>query len=159
YVFIQFGHNDESKQKVERYTSVEDFKKNLTFFVNKTIEKNGIPVLLSPVSRRSFDSTGHVVETHKEYTEAVQQVAIAEKVAFIDLDKKSRELYQQMGPEYSKLLFNWLSQDEHPNYPEGKKDNTHFNELGARKIAQLILQEIKTLQLPLKDKIIKPKTK
>lgn len=29
YVFIQFGHNDESKEKVDRYTPPNDFRNNL----------------------------------------------------------------------------------------------------------------------------------
>src|SRR5947199_6026296 len=28
YVFIQFGHNDESKEKVDRYTPPDDYRKN-----------------------------------------------------------------------------------------------------------------------------------
>jgi lysophospholipase L1-like esterase len=44
----------------------------------------------------------------------------------------------------------------HPNYPEGKEDNTHFSELGARLLAQIVLQEIKQ-QLPeLAERIIRP---
>ena len=30
YVFIQFGHNDESKEKVDRYTPPEDYRRNLS---------------------------------------------------------------------------------------------------------------------------------
>jgi lysophospholipase L1-like esterase len=52
-----------------------------------------------------------------------------------------------MGEETSRLLFLQLKPDEHPNYPAGKEDNTHFNELGARLMAQLVLQEIK-LKIP-----------
>ena len=33
YVFIQFGHNDQSKEKVDRYTSADDFRRNLTNFI------------------------------------------------------------------------------------------------------------------------------
>ena len=33
FVFVQFGHNDESKDKGERYTPPDDFRKNLTRFV------------------------------------------------------------------------------------------------------------------------------
>src|SRR6188508_2803366 len=33
YVFIQFGHNDESKEKGERYTPPEDYRKNLIRFI------------------------------------------------------------------------------------------------------------------------------
>ena len=29
YVFIEFGHNDESKEKTDRYTSPEDYKKKI----------------------------------------------------------------------------------------------------------------------------------
>jgi hypothetical protein len=58
------------------------------------------------------------------------------------MDTRSRELYQEFGPENSKLLFLQLKPGEHPNYPDGKVDNTHFNELGARLIAQLALKEI-----------------
>src|SRR5688572_5424709 len=34
YVFIQFGHNDESKEKTERYTTPAEYKANLLKFVN-----------------------------------------------------------------------------------------------------------------------------
>ena len=70
------------------------------------------------------------------------------------MDKKGQELYQQMGVENSKLLFLQLKPGEHPNHPDGKEDNTHFNELGARKIAQIVLAEIRALKLDLEDRII-----
>lgn len=143
YVFIQFGHNDESKEKTDRYTSPEEYKMNLQKFVEEIRSKGATPVLLSPVSRRQFDKDGYVKETHPLYSEAVKEVAEKMKVVFIDMDSKSRELYQEFGPENSKLLFLQLAPEEHPNYPEGKIDNTHFNELGARKIAQIVLHEIK----------------
>lgn len=144
YVFIQFGHNDESKQKTDRYTSIDDYKKNLEKFVNDTRGKDALPVLLTPVSRRQFDSLGNVKETHKGYSEAVIEVASKLNVPLIDLDKMSRELYQHFGPEDSKYLFMQLAPGEHPNYPQGRNDNTHFNEFGARKIAQIVLNEIKS---------------
>ena len=39
YVFIQFGHNDEGKEKVGRYTTVDEFKVNLLRYVNETRSK------------------------------------------------------------------------------------------------------------------------
>lgn len=156
YVFIQFGHNDESKEKTERYTTPEQYKSNLKRFIIETRNKKAVPVLLSPVSRRYFDSTGRIRETHGIYSKLVEQVAIELNVPFIDLDTKSRELYQKLGPETSKLLFLQLQPNEHPNYPEGKNDNTHFSELGARKIAQIVLTEIRTLLPELALRIAKP---
>lgn len=143
YVLIQFGHNDESVEKKERYTTPDSFKMNLTRFVNETRNKKAIPVLISPVSRRKFDKDGLALETHKTYTPLVKEVADQTQTVFIDLDGKSRALYQRFGPEPSRWLFLQLQPGEHPNYPIGREDNTHFNELGARLIAQLVLAEIR----------------
>ena len=45
YVFIQFGHNDESVEKKERYSTPEQFTANLELYINQTKEKKAIPVL------------------------------------------------------------------------------------------------------------------
>jgi len=155
YVFIQFGHNDEAKEKAERYTTPEEYKTNLTRFVTETKSKKATPILITPVSRRKFKD-GKAIETHEIYSKLVREIAATLNVPFIDLDKKSMELYQGMGEETSKLLFLQLKPGEHPNYPEGKVDNTHFNELGARLIAQIVLSEIKSLKLELAERIYQP---
>ncbi|PSL34126.1 hypothetical protein CLV60_101495 [Dyadobacter jiangsuensis] len=83
-------------------------------------------------------------------------MAAAQKVPLIDLDKRSQALLQNMGVENSKLLFLHLMPGENPNYPAGKEDNTHFNELGARKMAQLVLVDLKALKLGLAERIVAP---
>ena len=154
YVFIQFGHNDEVKEKVGRYTTPQEFKNNLQRYVNDTRVKKAIPILLTPVARRAFDSTGRIIDTHAQYAHLVREVALAEGVPLIDLNEKSKRLFEQFGPQQSKLFFNHLDPGEHPNYPEGKIDDTHFNELGARKIAELVLAEIRNLKLELAERIV-----
>lgn len=155
YVFIQFGHNDESKEKTERYTTPDQYKANLLRFISETRAKKGNPVLLTPVSRRRFDSTGKAMETHEVYSSVVRSLAREAHVPLIDLDQKSQEVLQQFGEEDSKLLFLQLKPGEHPNYPQGKVDNTHFNELGARIMAQSVLDGIRTLNLELAERIVK----
>lgn len=147
YVFIQFGHNDEVKEKVGSYTTPEEFTNNLKNYIAETKSKKAIPILLTPVARRKFDSIGKIVSTHEQYANLVRSVAIQENIVLIDLDKTSMDMYQQMGVETSRLLFVQLKPGEHPNYPDGKEDNTHFNELGARLVAQLVLKSIRE-QLP-----------
>lgn len=158
YVFIQFGHNDEVPTK-KSYTTCEEFKNNLKRFISETRKKNAVPILLTPVARRKFDSTAHIEGTHETYSELVRHVAVEEKVVLIDLDKKSQVLYQQLGVEKSKLLFLHLQKSEHPNYPDGKEDNTHFSELGARLVAQLVLNEIREKIPELAERIVSPKHK
>jgi lysophospholipase L1-like esterase len=159
YVIIQFGHNDESVEKKERYATPDTFKMNLIRFITETREKKATPILFTPVSRRKFDKEGNAVETHKEYSALTKEVAKMQNVLFVDLDEMSRALYQQFGEEKSKLLFLQLEPGEHPNYPDGKVDNTHFSELGARLIAQIILKDLKRFNIELTERIIVPAVK
>jgi lysophospholipase L1-like esterase len=107
------------------------------------------------VARRKFDSTGKLESTHEAYSALVRKVADQQKVLLIDLDKKSQEVLRQWGVEKSKLLFLHLEPGEHPNYPGGKTDDTHFSELGARIMAQLVLKELRSFNLELNDRIVK----
>lgn len=152
YIFIQFGHNDEVKTKAS-YCTPDEFKANLMLFVTESRSKNVTPVLITPVSRRQF-ANGKAQENHQEYAPLVRQVAKKLNVPIIDLDLRSRELFNEFGEENSKLLFLHLKPSEHPNYPNGKQDNTHFSELGARKVAQIVLAEIVALRLELADHIV-----
>jgi lysophospholipase L1-like esterase len=154
YVFIQFGHNDEVPTK-RSYTPEADYKNYLIRFITETRAKKATPVLLTPVARRKFDAAGKVEGTHEVYSEIVRKTAQEQQVALIDLDRESQALLQQFGVENSKLLFNQLPAGEHPNYPDGKEDNTHFNELGARKMAEIVLADIRSLKLKLANRIVK----
>lgn len=158
FIFIQFGHNDEVSTK-KTYTTESEFRANLVRYVQETREKKATPLLLTPVARRKFSNNGQIEGTHDVYSRIVREVAEEQQVLLIDLDKKSQALYQQMGVENSKLLFVQLKPGEHPNYPEGKEDNTHFSELGARLIAQLVLAELKLLNTDLNARIYTPPVK
>lgn len=161
YVLVQFGHNDEAKEEKykDRYTPVQDYKINLIKFITETRAKKAIPVLITPVTRMRFDAAGRVQETHVEYSAAVCEIGKAYNTPVIDLDAKSRSLLQQFGPEYSKMFFMQLDSLEHPNYPAGQKDNTHFNEYGARRMAELVLAGIRNLKLELAERIVVPPVK
>ncbi|HEY5968849.1 MAG TPA: rhamnogalacturonan acetylesterase [Chitinophagaceae bacterium] len=158
YVFIQFGHNDEVPTK-KTYTTEAEFKKNLRQYVSEARSKKTTPVLLTPMARRIFDSAGKIEGTHDVYSQIVRDVAKEEKVILFDMDKITQQLYEQLGDENSKLLFLQLKPGEHPNYPDGKEDNTHFSELGARLVAQLVLKEVKKQIPELSDRIVKPVVK
>jgi lysophospholipase L1-like esterase len=153
YVFIQFGHNDEVSTKGS-YTPPDQFEANLIRFIRDVRDKRAMPVLITPVARRKFDSAGKILETHAVYAAIVRKVAADQRVALIDLDRESQELLQELGPEDSKFLFDYLDPGEHPNYPQGRRDDTHFNELGARKMAEIVLADIRGLHLPLAAHIV-----
>ncbi|MBN8688845.1 MAG: rhamnogalacturonan acetylesterase [Chitinophagales bacterium] len=152
FVFIQFGHNDEIATK-KTYTTETEFKTNLLRYVTEARDKKTTPLLLTPVARRKFNAAGQIEGTHDVYAQLVRDVAKETGTLLIDLDKKSQALYQELGVEHSRLLFVQLKPGEHPHYPEGKEDNTHFSELGARMIAQLVLKDLKTLHTALNDRL------
>lgn len=156
YVFIQFGHNDEVPTK-EQYTPAGEYVANLERFVRETRQASANPVLLTPVARRRFDQAGHVVGTHDEYSALVREVAAEHDVPLIDMDRRSQALLQELGEEDSRFLYNHLAPGQNPNYPEGVEDDTHFNELGARRMAELVLADLRELQLDLADRIVAPR--
>lgn len=149
YVLIQFGHNDQSKEKVERYTSPEAYRANLVQFVHDVREKKAVPVLLTPVMRRRFNEQGEFYDSHGEYPDIVRGVVAEYKVPLIDLHRKSEQVIKQYGMERSKQLFLWLEPEENPNYPKGVQDNTHFSPQGAEIIAGLVVEGIREQKLGL----------
>lgn len=155
YVFIQFGHNDESKEKVDRYTPPEDYRRNLVKFITEVRAKQAIPILLTPVMRRRFDSDGKFLDTHGEYPDIVRAVAAENKVALLDMHRSSEKVIRQYGVEGSRKLFLQLAPGENPNYPKGIEDNTHFRPLGAEEMARLAVAAIRAEKLGL-VKYLKP---
>jgi lysophospholipase L1-like esterase len=152
YVFIQFGHNDQPKEK-KSHTTPEEYKTNLENFVTEVRNKNGIPVLLTPVARRKFDKDGKLVDTHFEYPDLVRLVAKEKKVLLIDMLKKTEKLLIQLGKEESVKLYNHLDSAQHVNYPKGVKDDTHLNEYGAKLFADLAIEGIKELNIELYKRV------
>ena len=143
YVFVQFGHNDASKEKADRYTPPADYRRNLARFVAEARAKGANPVLLTPVRRRKFDSTGVLVDTHGEYPELVRSVAREQRVPLIDMHRSSAGALSARGAEGSRALFLQLGAGENANYPQGIEDNTHFSPQGAEVMAALAAEGIR----------------
>ena len=151
YVFIEFGHNDEKKDKPEVYAEANsDYRSNLIRFVNDVRAKKATPVLLTPVARRKFDSNGNPQDTHGEYPAAVKSAATETKTVLIDMQRLTEIVLKNYGIEKSKTLFLHLKPGENPNYPNGVEDNTHFNQAGAEEMAKLAVSEIRRQKIGLR---------
>ncbi|TCN22694.1 lysophospholipase L1-like esterase [Mesobacillus foraminis] len=157
YLFIQFGHNDAKIKDPARYTEpYSTYKSSLKQYIDGAKAKKAIPVLITPVERRRFNENGAAINSHGEYPAAMKELGKEENVPVIDLEGKSRALFQELGPEKTKRMILWLEPGSSPNYPDGAKDNTHFQEEGAIAIANLVIEGIEELDiLPLRNHIIK----
>jgi lysophospholipase L1-like esterase len=149
YVFIQFGHNDQSKRKVDRYTPPDRYRANLERFVAEVRERQAIPVLMTPVVRRRFDESGAFYDSHGDYPDYVRQVAKRTGATLLDMENSSREVLQARGAEESKSLYLWLAPGAHANYPDGLQDNTHLSPAGARVMATVAVTDLRASGLPL----------
>jgi len=156
YVIIEFGHNDAKKDDPKRFADTNtDYRWNLEKFVNETKQKDGIPILATPIVRRRFDKNGNFYDVHGDNPEAVREVALEKDFILFDLHQKSEQLIIQYGEENSKKLFLHIEPGEYPSLPEGLEDNTHFSPDGTFRICDLAAEEIrlkvKELALFLKD--------
>jgi lysophospholipase L1-like esterase len=148
YLFVEFGHND-MKQKGEGKGAFTSYKENLQLYIGEVKKKGGIPVLVTSMHRRRFDSTGHVINTLEDYPDAVRQTAKEEKVALIDLNDMSKTLYESWGEANSLKAFVHYPANTFPGQDKKLEDNTHFSPYGAYQLASCIVSSIQQQQLPL----------
>lgn len=150
YVIIQFGHNDAKKEDPRRYAPPRpEYKENLKKFIREAREKGALPILLTPVTRRDFNSNGELIATHFEYPDAMKEVAQEEHVPLIDIFEQSKALIAPLGDEGSKKLYLAGVQDGEYRLWNKKKDNTHFSRSGAYRIAELVAKGLASLPLPI----------
>lgn len=141
YVIIQFGHNDSSKDKGERYSPPAEYKKNLIKFVDETRAKGGNPILCTSVARRKYEN-GKIVNTHGEYPDLVKEVGVEKNVPVVDMFEYTSNWLNEIGEEKSARFFMNIPAGVNRIYPNGLTDNTHFVEEGAYKTAEFFIQDI-----------------
>ncbi len=133
YLFIQFGHNDQ-KEHGEGVGAFTTYKADLKRYVAEARKRGAIPVLITSMHRRTFESDGAISNSLGDYPEAVRQVAKEEDIALIDLHAMSKAFYEALGPENSKKAF---------------VDNTHHNNYGSYELAKCLVEGIKANRLGL----------
>lgn len=157
YLLIQFGGNDQ-KNDPKRYTDPEtSFKDNFRKFITEARAKGAIPLLATSVVRRRFDSGGNLVDTYGRYVTAVEEVGEEMNVPVIDMKTSTWNLVQEAGVEGSIALFNHVEPGQVGRYPEGNKDNSHWSYIGAEKVAELFVKDLKASKHPLAKYIKKRK--
>jgi len=139
YVFIEFGHNDSKADDPARYAPAWGaYQDNLRLFIDKTREKGGIPVLLTPVARRWFKENGLDRGCHGDYPAAMKEIAKEQGVTLLDVTTETLDWLESLGDEASKQYF---------MISTGKNDNTHTVAAGARKVTEIVCSLIEK-QIP-----------
>jgi lysophospholipase L1-like esterase len=145
-VLIQFGHNDQSKDKVDRYTPIDGYKQYLRMYVENVRAKKARPILITSVNRNYPWVDGKLQNSHGDYPQAVKDIAKEMKVDVIDLTQLSIDHFTAKGEAYvSDNYFMHLPKGKYPGYPDGLNDNTHFKPEGAEAVAKLVFEALTKL--------------
>ena len=96
YVLIEFGHNDQPGKPGRSTDLKTEFPANLAQYVADVRLAGGTPVLVTPLTRRSFKDDV-LVNDLQPWANTTRGVAAAQQVALIDLLAASRAAVQAMG--------------------------------------------------------------
>lgn len=143
YVIIEFGHNDQKEKSPDRYAAPDtDYRNNLIRYIEESYSKGAKPILATPISRRSFDEKGVLIDTHGRYSEVVREVAAEYQVPLLEMHGRTVALLEQFGVEKSKELFLHYRPGDYSRFAEGKEDNTHLSPTGAFKVCDIAIEEL-----------------
>ncbi len=130
-VLIQFGHNDEKKQWPRTYAAPDGaYPAYLAAFVADVRQRGGLPVLVTPVARRTFKN-GRIENSHAGYDDAVRTTSTRLDVPLIDLTRQTMQFYEALGPDLAPLAF-----------ADHNREKTHHNAYGAYMIACFVAHDL-----------------
>ncbi|MDB5746586.1 MAG: hydrolase [Massilia sp.] len=155
YVLLQFGHNDQPGKPGRSTDLVNQFPRNIDRYVAETTALGGVPVLVTPLTRRTFKGR-YLKDDLAPWAAATRRVASERKAALIDLNAISAARVQQMGQDEADTL----AQAPRPaNYgapatpgaiepqgaPKSAFDRTHVGEKGAALFSGMVSTELQRL--------------
>ncbi len=157
YVLIQFGHNDQPG-KPERSTDlVTEFPVNITRYVDEVRSLGGLPVLVTPLTRRTFRN-GTLRNDLVPWADVIRQIAKVKSVPLIDLNATSAAAVALMGtteadtlaeeppPKVAPPLQSSAASDLNKTEPNGvaksRFDYTHLGAKGAALFSKMVAGEM-----------------
>lgn len=157
FYLIQFGHNDDKPTDPTRYTDPQTtFKSYLSNYVNQARAQGGVPVLVTPPTRRTYWSTNAFLikpDNLQNYSQAMRELAVAMNVPILDVYPKTLDFYGFVG----KTNCGYYQANTDTN--TFQDDTTHFSEAGARQHCYLLIESLltstDTLLAPLKNAVMK----
>lgn len=166
WVIIQFGHNDQPGKGPKLETDAKTtFRENLARYVAEARAIGAKPVLVTSLTRRNFNREGKIDAARLEpfgnaeqgtqmqdfltdYVEGAKAVAIEQKVPLLDLNARSIEQMNRLGPKAAEVF-------DPPVKDPAQPDKTHLSAKGAGETAGLVAEEIRK-NVPELAELLKP---
>lgn len=171
YVLIQFGHNDQPGKPGRSTDLVTEFPVNMMRYVNEVKAWKGVPVLVTPLTRRSFKD-GVLENNLKPWADAIEKVAHDTSTIVLPLNTESHAAVQAMGeaeadtlavaPPPAKVVEpvtnnNDIAKLEPQGAAKSAFDRTHVGNKGAAFFATMLERELKQ-QLPVLGAAFRPES-
>jgi lysophospholipase L1-like esterase len=153
YVLVQFGHNDQPGKPGRSTDLVTEFGPNMARYAQETRAGGGIPVLLTPLTRRSFRGQ-YLHNDLAPWAAATRNAAAREHAVLLDLNADSVAAVQAMGEAEADTLAvapkpatdAALPADPNKVEPAGAAksafDRTHVGAKGAGLFATMVEREM-----------------
>jgi lysophospholipase L1-like esterase len=154
YVLVQFGHNDQPGKPGRSTDFVTEFPVNMARYAHETKALGGVPVLVTPLTRRTF----HGPYLHNDlapWADATRKAAAREHAALLDLNADSHAAVEAMGQAEADTLAVAPPpagaaaagpQDPNKLEPQGAAksafDRTHVGAKGADLFATMVEREM-----------------
>jgi lysophospholipase L1-like esterase len=152
YVLVQFGHNDQPGKPGRSTDLVTAFPANMARYASEVSQLGGVPVLVTPLTRRSFKGA-YLKDDLAPWSDATRKVAQEAKVALLDLNSLSADAVQQMGQQEADTLamapppkepspLAGAPAGEPQGTPKSAFDRTHVGPKGADLFAGMVAREL-----------------
>jgi len=154
FVIIQFGHNDGTKAKPERYADPRgEYRENMKGFVEDVRRAGGIPVIATSIPFGTYLADGSLKPAGflNPYLQSAREVAAETKCDLVDLYAYAEKELNAAGEKKGTRLYLVLNPGDYPNFPEGKSDRCHINFRGALFYAKAFVLLAKRNKLPIAD--------
>jgi len=157
YYLMQFGHNDQ-KPNPDRHTDPETtYADNLRKFIHESEAIGAVPVVLSPLARRTFKDGKPYNPDLKLYADAARRVAAEENVTFIDLLALSTQVLSKMTQEQADE-FDAVGHADAKAENAGKAapalDRTHLDDKGKAVFGRIVADNLVRTQVELGPDVV-----
>jgi len=133
-VLIQFGHNDQPGKPGRSTDLATEFPANLARYVTEAKAVGARPVLVTPLTRRSFVDRA-LNNDLTRWADATRAVAAAQQVPLLELNRDSAAVVQAMGQAEADTLA-----EAPPGAP--RFDRTHLGAKGACLFAGMVARAL-----------------
>jgi lysophospholipase L1-like esterase len=152
YVLVQFGHNDQPGKPGRSTDLVTEFPANMDRYAAEAKALGGVPVLLTPLTRRTFKGE-YLHNDLAPWADATRKAAERQHAVLLDLNAESYAAVQAMGQAEADTLamapppanVSGMPADPNKVEPQGAAksafDRTHVGPKGAAFFAGMVARE------------------